>query len=95
MFGHTLHRSYMAMCVFCSTLLNFVFAGRLGINPMDPRYQPYGPWPHVLEFVWAHEEATIEEEENDDGVCCQLCGHRLGDISECGTCHLNILHAPT
>ena len=24
------------------------------------RYQPYGPWPHVPESVWAHEEATIE-----------------------------------
>ena len=35
MFGHTLQRSCMAMCVFCSTLLGFVFAGRLGINPMD------------------------------------------------------------
>ena len=23
------------MCIFCSTLLSFVFAGRLGINPMD------------------------------------------------------------
>ena len=23
------------MCVFCSTVLNFLFAGRLGINPMD------------------------------------------------------------
>ena len=25
----------LAMCVFCSTLLNFVFAGTLGIGPMD------------------------------------------------------------
>ena len=25
-----------------------------------------------------------------DGVCCQLCGHRPGDIFECGTCHLNM-----
>ena len=40
----------------------------------------------MSESVWAEEEATIEEEENDDGVCCQLCGHRPGDISECGTC---------
>ena len=31
-----------------------------------------------------------EEEENDDGVCCQLCDHRPGDTSECGTCHLNM-----
>ena len=54
------------------------------------RYQPYGPWPHVPESVWAQEEATAVEEENDDGVCCQLCGHRPGDISECGTCHLNM-----
>ena len=54
------------------------------------RYQPYGPWPHVPESVWAQEEATVVEEENDDGVCCQLCGHRPGDISECGTCHLNM-----
>ena len=46
--------------------------------------------PHVPKFVWAQEEATIVEEENDDGVCCQLCGHRPGDISECGTCHLNM-----
>ena len=35
MFGHALQRSCMAMCIFCSTLLSFVFAGRLGINPMD------------------------------------------------------------
>ena len=35
MFGHALQWSCMAMCVFCSTLLRFVFAGRLGINPMD------------------------------------------------------------
>ena len=54
------------------------------------RYQPYGPWPHVPESVWAQAEATVVEEENDDGVCCQLCGHRPGDISECGTCHLNM-----
>ena len=32
----------------------------------------------------------MEEEENDDGVCCQLCGQRPGDISPCGTCHLNV-----
>ena len=35
MFGPALQRSRMAMCVFCSTLLSFVFTGRLGINPMD------------------------------------------------------------
>ena len=35
MFGHALQRSSMAMYVFCSTLLSFVFAGKLGINPMD------------------------------------------------------------
>ena len=35
MFGRALQRSCMAMCVFCSTLLSFVFAGKLGINPMD------------------------------------------------------------
>ena len=35
MFGPALQRSCMAMCVFCSTLLSFVFVGRLGINPMD------------------------------------------------------------
>ena len=52
------------------------------------RYQPYGPWLHVPESVWAQEEATVVEEENDDGVCCQLCGHRPGDIY--GTCHLNM-----
>ena len=35
MFGQALQRSYTAMCVFCSTLLSFAFADRLGINPMD------------------------------------------------------------
>ena len=55
MFGQALQQSCMAMCVFCSTSLTFVFA-----------------------------------EENDDSVCCQLCGHRPSDISECGTCHLNM-----
>ena len=72
MFGQALQRSCMAMCVFCSTLLNFVFAGRLGINTMDLGL--------MCVSLWAEEEATIEEEENDDGVC----GHRPGDISECG-----------
>ena len=32
MCGHALQRSCMAMCVFCSTLLNFVFASTLGIS---------------------------------------------------------------
>ena len=35
MFGQALQRSCIAMCVFCPNLLSFVFAGRLGINPMD------------------------------------------------------------
>ena len=35
MFGQALQRSCMAMCIFCSTLLSFAFADRLGINPMD------------------------------------------------------------
>ena len=35
MIGHALRWSCMAMCVFCSTLLSFVFAGKLGISPMD------------------------------------------------------------
>ena len=35
MFGQALQQSCMAMCVFCSTLLSFAFADRLGINPMD------------------------------------------------------------
>ena len=29
------HALRTAMCVFCSTLLSFAFADRLGINPMD------------------------------------------------------------
>ena len=75
-------QSCMAMCVFCSTLLGFAFADTLGINPMDLGL--------MCQSIWAQEEATIVEEENDDGVCCQLCGHRHSDISECGTCHLNM-----
>ena len=35
MFGWALQWSCMATCVFCSTLLSFAFADRLGINPMD------------------------------------------------------------
>ena len=35
MFGQALQWSCTAMCVFCSTLLSFAFANRLGINPMD------------------------------------------------------------
>ena len=35
MFGQAPQRSCTAMCVFCSTLLSFAFADRLGINPMD------------------------------------------------------------
>ena len=34
MCGHGLQWSCMAMCVFCSTSLNFAFAGRSGISPM-------------------------------------------------------------
>ena len=34
MCGHALQRSCMAICVFCSTLLNFVFTGRLSFSPM-------------------------------------------------------------
>ena len=26
---------------------------------------------------WAQEEASAQEEENDDSVCCQLCVHHL------------------
>ena len=52
------------------------------------RYQPYGPWPHVPESVWAQEAAVDHDEENDDGVCCQLCAHRPAGIEECGTCGL-------
>ena len=43
------------------------------------------PWPHVREPVWAQEDALEDVEENDDGVCCQLCAHHHEDISECGT----------
>ena len=82
MFGHTLQRSCMAMSVFCSTLLSFVFVDRPRIPPMDLGL--------MCLSVWAQKEATIEEEKNDDGACCQLCGHRPSDISECGTCHLNM-----
>ena len=46
------------------------------------RYQPYGPWPHVPESVWVQEEATVVEEENDDGVCCQLCGDEVAFLGE-------------
>ena len=35
MFGHAMQRSCMAVCVFCSTLLRFVLASKLGINLMD------------------------------------------------------------
>ena len=54
------------------------------------RYQPYRPWPHVPQFMWAQQDAPEDVEENDDGVCCQLCAHRHEDISECGTCDLNM-----
>ena len=49
-------------------------------------YQPYGPWPHVSESVWAKKEASIEDKENDNSVCCQLCMHCPSDISKCGSC---------
>ena len=52
------------------------------------RYQPYGP--HVPESVWAQQDAPEDDEENDDGVCCQLCAHCHEDISGCSTCHLNM-----
>ena len=35
MFGHAVQRSCMALCVFCSILLSFAFADRLGIKRMD------------------------------------------------------------
>ena len=36
------------------------------------RHQPYGPWPHVLESMWAQQDACEDVEANDDGACCQL-----------------------
>ena len=33
--GHSVQWRYMATCVFYTTLLNFVFAGKLGISRMD------------------------------------------------------------
>ena len=33
------------------------------------RCMPYGPWPKMLESVWAQEEASVGDEENDGGVC--------------------------
>ena len=53
----------MAICVFYSTLLNFVFAGRLGISPIALGLMC------MCESVWAKEEATVEEEKNGYGVC--------------------------
>ena len=54
------------------------------------RYQPYGPGPHVPESWRAQEEAFADEEESDHSVRCQVSARRPGDISECGTCHLNV-----
>ena len=54
------------------------------------RYQIYERWFHVPESMWAEEEATIEKEENHDGVHCPLCGDRPGGASDCGIFHLNI-----
>ena len=46
MCGQALQRSYMAMCVFCSTLLNVVFAGRQGIRPMALGLMCLSVWGH-------------------------------------------------
>ena len=53
-------------------------------------FQPYGLWPHVLESLWAQQDAPEDDEENDGSVCCQPCAHCHEDTSECGTCHLNM-----
>ena len=77
-----MQQSCMAMCIFCSTLLNFVFVGKLGISPMDLGLG--------LGVCLGTRGGYHLEEENDDGICCRLCGHYPGDIFECGTCKLNM-----
>ena len=52
----------VAMAIFCSTLLHFVFLAQTS-------YQSHGPWPHVPGCLWVEEETTVQEEENDDTTC--------------------------
>ena len=52
MFGQAVQRSCMAMCVFCSTLIGFAFADRLGINPMDFGLMCQGLYGHRRRQPW-------------------------------------------
>ena len=52
------------------------------------RYQPYGPWEHMLSSNWAEEEASKVDEQDDDTSVCQVCGKR--DSSECSTCEFHL-----
>ena len=58
------------MFAFCFMVLNFLSTSRLGISPMELG----------LMYVLTRDKATEEEEENDDGVCCQLCGQGPNEI---------------
>ena len=53
---------------------------------LEIRYQPYGPWEHILSSIWTEEEAPEVDEEEDDTFLCQVCGKR--DTSECSMCDL-------
>ena len=60
MFGQALQRSCMAMCVFCSTLLSFAFADRLGINPMDLRLMCQSVYGHRRrQPLWRRKMMTV------------------------------------
>ena len=46
------------------------------VNNRTPRYQPYGPWPHVPEGLWSQKanEVLAEEVDSSDTLsACQLC----------------------
>ena len=34
------------------------------------RYQPYGPWEHIPNFIWREDEAPEVDEEDDDTYLC-------------------------
>ena len=71
------------MCVFCSTLLSFAFAGRLGINPMDRGL--------MCQSLYGHKRRQPSQRRKMMTVFVANCVATVLMIyPKCGTCHLNM-----
>ena len=78
----------MAMCIFCYTQVTFVSGG---ITVMDFGLMRLSLCGHKRKPPHTKKKIMMAYEEENNGVCCQLCVHHLGDISECGTCQYDML----